>query len=109
MSLDSNDFENWATYRNAAVEIVKEAGRRLSSEACSFEETRQFQQKTNEADLVSAADVSVQNFIFERLSERFPEHFLFGEESTTVTSESWRQLLDREYVWVLDPGRLWFV
>lgn len=103
MSLDSNDFENWATYRNAAVEIVKEAGRRLSSEACSFEETRQFQQKTNEADLVSAADVSVQNFIFERLSERFPEHFLFGEESTTVTSESWRQLLDREYVWVLDP------
>ncbi|EME29617.1 Inositol monophosphatase 1 [Galdieria sulphuraria] len=97
-----SDFEDQETYWNTAVAIVQEAGNRLSSEAFSLKSSREFWVKTNEADLVSATDISIQEYIFGCLRESFPEHSLFGEENAGA-SENWRQLLDHGVVWVLDP------
>lgn len=45
---------------------------------------------------VTEADVTIERFLRERITARYPDHGIMGEEGEHVA-------LDREYVWVLDP------
>lgn len=45
---------------------------------------------------VTEADVEIERMLVERISARYPEHGILGEEQT-------RQGLDREFLWALDP------
>ena len=52
--------------------------------------------KASPKDMVSAADVAVEQLIVKRIRERFPGHGIFGEESGRSSSAS-------EFCWVIDP------
>ena len=47
-------------------------------------------------DLVSIADKAVEKLIISKISERFPEHDIFGEETGHAGKNS-------EYCWIIDP------
>lgn len=51
--------------------------------------------KTDESP-VTVADRETESLIRERITERFPDHGIFGEEHGQVG-------MDRRYVWVIDP------
>ncbi len=46
--------------------------------------------------LVTEADEAIERLLVERISARYPDHGIIGEEHT-------RYNLDREYVWAIDP------
>ena len=52
--------------------------------------------KASPKDMVSAADVAVEELIVSRIRERFPGHGVFGEESG-------RSGMHAEHTWVIDP------
>ncbi|GJQ11373.1 hypothetical protein GpartN1_g3164.t1 [Galdieria partita] len=101
MSSICSDEQDYTMYLNTAMAIVEEAGNRLSEEV-SHKGSRPFRVKTTDADLVSATDISIQEYVFACLRESFPGHSFFGEENAGE-SENWRHLLDHGFVWVLDP------
>ena len=47
-------------------------------------------------DLVSIADKAVENLIVKKISEKFPDHNIFGEETGHAGKKS-------EYCWIVDP------
>ena len=47
-------------------------------------------------DLVSIADKAVENLIVRKISEKFPDHDIFGEETGHAGKKS-------EYCWIIDP------
>jgi myo-inositol-1(or 4)-monophosphatase len=75
-----------------AADIALEAGELLRGH---FERGVQTEYK-GDVDLVTVADRASEKLIVGRLSERFPEHGIFGEEGT-------RSGLDRAYRWYVDP------
>jgi len=47
-------------------------------------------------DIVTEADVAVENYLVERINERYPDHAILGEESGSHAGKSgWR--------WIIDP------
>jgi myo-inositol-1(or 4)-monophosphatase len=52
--------------------------------------------KATSRDVVTEADRAVENFIIDRIRQRFPEHGIYGEESGHVNPDS-------PYCWVIDP------
>jgi myo-inositol-1(or 4)-monophosphatase len=52
--------------------------------------------KATSKDLVSIADKAIENLIVSRITERFPEHDIFGEETGHAGKKS-------EYCWIIDP------
>lgn len=52
--------------------------------------------KMTDKDLVSIADKAVENTIISKITETFPEHDIFGEETGHAGKSS-------EYCWVIDP------
>ena len=52
--------------------------------------------KATDKDLVSIADKAIENIIISKISERFPDHDIFGEETGHAGKNS-------EYCWVIDP------
>ncbi len=50
----------------------------------------------NDKDIVTAADKAVENFIFTQISQTYPEHDFFGEETGRTYHGS-------DYCWVIDP------
>ena len=50
----------------------------------------------SEKDLVSEADKTVENFIISRISEKYPQDSIWGEESGKTSGKS-------DYMWVIDP------
>lgn len=52
--------------------------------------------KASPRDMVSTADVAVEQLIVKRIRERFPGHGVFGEESGVSSSGS-------EFFWIIDP------
>ena len=52
--------------------------------------------KATSKDLVSIADKAIENLIVARITERFPEHDIFGEETGHAGKKS-------EYCWIIDP------
>ena len=72
------------------VKIVREAAELMKPENIKVE------QKGNDSNYVTTADVNVQNFLKERLLLLLPESSFVGEEGD-------EQFADTEYVWVVDP------
>lgn len=52
--------------------------------------------KTDEADVVTDADLASSNLILSAIKEHFPDHGIISEEEADVHA-------DREYVWIVDP------
>ncbi len=75
-----------------AAEIAREAGARLREFFAAGVAT----EYKGDADLVTAADRTVEKLIRTRLSEAFPGHGIFGEEGT-------RERLEAEHRWYVDP------
>ncbi|GAA0177527.1 inositol monophosphatase family protein [Clostridium sediminicola] len=49
-----------------------------------------------EQDIVTAKDISMENYIVSKILEKFPQHKIIGEESCNDD-------LTNEYTWILDP------
>lgn len=70
--------------------IVREAAELMKPENIEVE------QKGNDSNYVTTADVNVQNFLKEKLSALLPNSSFVGEEGD-------EQYDDTEYIWVVDP------
>lgn len=70
--------------------IVREAANLMKPENIDIE------QKGNDSNYVTTADVNVQNFLKEKLLALLPESSFVGEEGD-------EQYADTEYIWVVDP------
>jgi len=55
----------------------------------------QFNSKGTVKDLVSEADIAVENFLIEKIQNRYPDHAICCEESGTHAGS--------EYRWIIDP------
>lgn len=71
--------------------ILREAGKLMKPENIDI------LQKGNDSNFVTTADINVENFLREKLTELIPESAFVGEESEGAAVE------DREYIWVVDP------
>ncbi|MFA6929127.1 MAG: inositol monophosphatase family protein [Lentisphaeria bacterium] len=69
-----------------ALHLRKKMGRDLSGVS----------KKSTLRDVVSEADREVEDFVIEKIRERFPEHGIYAEENGRITSAS-------PYCWVIDP------
>lgn len=74
---------------NQVINIVKEASK-LMKEDITIE------QKGNESNFVTSADVNVQNYLEERLLKLIPGSEFLGEEEK-------KQNITGKYIWVVDP------
>lgn len=73
---------------NQIIEIVREASKLMKRD---FE----IEQKGNDSNYVTSADVNVQRFLNKNLTELLPESAFVGEEED--------ELSEGEYTWVVDP------
>jgi len=69
-----------------AAALLKKMGNDSSGIAC----------KATIRDVVTEADRIVENFVIQKIHERFPEHGIYGEENGHINSGS-------PYCWVIDP------
>jgi len=53
-------------------------------------------QRKADRSWVTEADIAIERLLVERISERFPDHGIIGEEQT-------RRTTDREFIWAIDP------
>jgi len=85
--------ENEAELKGFACELAQESGRLILQywEDNSFNVTRK-----GDSTPVTEADRQAEKLMRERISERFPDHGIIGEEFGAYQG-------DAEYVWVLDP------
>ena len=88
-TMDPKQLSDWLS---AAREIGAEAGRHT---VAYFRKPLDVVSKAD-ASPVTVADRETEELIRERLTERFPEHGIFGEEFGTVGSDS-------RYLWIVDP------
>ena len=80
---------NWAA---AGAEIALEAGALLRR----FLDRGVATEYKGDVDVVTEADRASEKLIVERISARFPDHGIFGEEGS-------RRALEAEYRWYVDP------
>ncbi|MBT3817438.1 MAG: inositol monophosphatase [Candidatus Magasanikbacteria bacterium] len=74
--------------------IIKEAGI-LSKEY--FDKGVTFQTKTHLGDLLTEADLAVNDFLLEEIKKEYPDHKITSEERDQVGAD------DAQYEWVIDP------
>lgn len=74
---------------NQVIDIVKQASRLMADNIT-------IEQKGNDSNYVTSADVNVQHYLQEKLPQLIPGSTFLGEEEETVQINS-------EYVWVVDP------
>lgn len=72
------------------IEIVKDASQIMK--ATSFE----IKQKGNDSNMVTSADIQVQEYLINHLLPLIPGSNVIGEEDATVLTEN-------EYTWIIDP------
>ena len=75
---------------NKIIEIVRDASQIMK--ATSFE----IKQKGNDSNMVTSADIQVQEYLIEHLLPLIPGSNMIGEEDATIISEN-------EYTWIIDP------
>ena len=74
--------------------IIKEAGYIGKGFYCEgIEHTIKADDPT---DVVTKADIEVENFLIDKILSEFPDHGIISEESDSISP-------DAEYVWVIDP------
>ena len=74
---------------NRVIDIVKQASRLMADNIT-------IEQKGNDSNFVTSADVNVQHYLQEKLPQLIPESTFLGEEEEPAQINS-------EYVWVVDP------
>lgn len=74
---------------NRVIDIVKQASRLMADNIT-------IEQKGNDSNFVTSADVNVQHCLQEKLPQLIPESTFLGEEEEPAQINS-------EYVWVVDP------
>lgn len=74
---------------NRVIDIVKQASRLMTDNIT-------IEQKGNDSNFVTSADVNVQHYLQEKLPQLIPESTFLGEEEEVTN-------LNSEYVWVVDP------
>ncbi len=73
--------------------IIRQAGKFVMER---YGESHISHTKRNATDIVTAADVFVNDFIVEKIKTAYPDHGIISEESTPYQA-------DAEYIWVVDP------
>ena len=73
---------------NKIIEIVKEASKLMTADIT-------IEQKGNDSNYVTSADVNVQHYLEEHLLNLIPGSTFLGEEG--------EQVIESEYIWVVDP------
>lgn len=74
---------------NQVIDIVREASKLMTADIT-------IEQKGNDSNFVTSADVNVQRFLEEHLLQLIPGSKFLGEEEG-------KQAVDSEYIWVVDP------
>ena len=74
---------------NKIIEIVKEASKLMTADIT-------IEQKGNDSNYVTSADVNVQHYLEEHLLKLIPGSTFLGEEEG-------EQVIESEYIWVVDP------
>lgn len=78
-----------------AKEIVRQAGTLLKD---MQKEPLEMKEKKSHSDLVTIVDQKVEQFLVDKILEKYPEHGILGEEGTFV-----KDLSDCKVIWVIDP------
>lgn len=74
---------------NKIIEIVREASKLITADIT-------IEQKGNDSNYVTSADVNVQRYLEEHLPKLIPGSTFLGEEEE-------EQVVESEYIWVVDP------
>lgn len=74
---------------NKIIEIVKEASKLMTTDIT-------IEQKGNDSNYVTSADVNVQHYLEKHLPKLIPGSTFLGEEEG-------EQVIESEYIWVVDP------
>lgn len=74
---------------NKMIEIVREASKLMTADIT-------IEQKGNDSNYVTSADVNVQRYLEEHLPRLIPGSTFLGEEDD-------EQVIESEYIWVVDP------
>ncbi|MFT4412353.1 inositol monophosphatase family protein [Fredinandcohnia humi] len=88
---------NWNEIYQTAIEWTEQAGEILRA---ATKEILQVEYKTSAADLVTNKDKQIEQFFMDRLSEKYPSHFLLGEEGLAKDKQF---NPENEIVWIVDP------
>lgn len=85
-------------------QIITEAGRISLEHRARLSEVA-ITRKGTVKDLVTEADVAVENFLVEQIKSRYPDHAICGEESGTHLSRRSGAKMDAgdRYRWIIDP------
>lgn len=79
---------------NFVINLVKDAGELLLEHS---KESFEVAMKNNDPkDIVTAVDITVNDFLVNALKKEFPKYGIYSEEGTNESEEG-------EYVWVIDP------
>jgi len=86
---------NTALYKQFEINAktwVEKAGKILIAQEHSFTISKQ----KDEIDIATSADIAVEEFLTEKIHEKYPSHAIYGEELHT-------QYPNAQYVWIIDP------
>ena len=86
-------MENPSKFLDFAIRVAKEAGKIHMS---YFGKISSLEKKSTNIDLLTNADTESEEYIINKIKERFPEHSILSEERGEL-------LTDSEYLWVIDP------
>ncbi|HET6871367.1 MAG TPA: inositol monophosphatase family protein, partial [Sporolactobacillaceae bacterium] len=85
----------------SAIKITKEAGDLVKKSLGSI---REIEQKKNASDLVTEVDKSTEMFIYGKIKEMFPDHWLLSEEDCgQANAYEIFQKQSTGYGWIIDP------
>src|SRR5690348_12897175 len=100
MTLEINlDFEQ--NLYDTAIKIAREAGDLVKK---SLGGIREIEQKKNASDLVTEVDKSTEVFIYGKIKETCPDHWLLSEEDCgQANAYEAFQKQSTEYGWIIDP------
>lgn len=88
---------NWNEVYQTAIEWTEHAGEILRN---ATKEIIQVEYKTSAADLVTNKDKEIEKFFMDHISEKYPSHFLLGEEGLAKDQD---YNPENEIVWIVDP------
>ncbi|KAI1292798.1 Inositol monophosphatase 1 [Halotydeus destructor] len=90
-------LEQLTEWERFATSLAVEAGKMISS---ASGKQKKPETKTSPADLVTETDKAIEQFLFGRIAEQYPEHRTIGEESASQGRKSeWT----KDPTWIIDP------
>lgn len=85
-----------------AIELVRKAGKKLKSVRPSMSDISHKGEDIR--DVVTNADIEINNFLISEIKKIFPEHAIYSEEGMSRTALDNTEVENKnEYKWVIDP------